>query len=135
MTEDEKNLNLLALFHYIVAGLTAFFSCFPLIHVAIGLGMVLGRFNGKHPPPDPFGWLFLIFGGLFVLFGWASAIAIFIAGKKLKKRKSRTYCIVVAALECTMMPFGTVLGVFTIILLMKDSVKAMFAPVTLDVDL
>jgi len=34
-----------------------------------------------------------------------------------------------------MMPFGTVLGVFTIILLMKDSVKAMFAPVTLDVDL
>jgi len=86
MTEDEKNLNLLAIFHYIVAGLAALFSCFALIHVAIGLGMVLGRFDGKNPPPDPFGWLFLIFGGLFVLFGWASAIAIFIAGKKLKKR-------------------------------------------------
>ena len=35
ITEDEKNLDLLALFHYIVAGLTALFSCMFLIHVAI----------------------------------------------------------------------------------------------------
>ena len=135
MTEEEKNLNLLALFHYILAGITALFSCFGLIHAAIGLGMVLGRINGSNPPPQAFGWLFLIFGGFFVLLGWILAVAIFIAGRKLKKRTSRTYCFVVASIECAMMPLGTVLGVFTIVLLMKDSVKALFGPQTLDVNL
>ena len=36
-------------------------------------------------------------------------------------------CLVVGALECMMMPFGTVLGVFTLIALTKPSVKALFA--------
>ena len=36
------------------------------------------------------------------------------------------FCIVVAGVECMIMPFGTVLGVFTLIMLMKDSVKALF---------
>ena len=31
-----------------------------------------------------------------------------------------------AGLECILMPFGTVLGVFTLIVLMRDSVKALF---------
>jgi hypothetical protein len=35
-------------------------------------------------------------------------------------------CFVVAAIECIFMPFGTVLGVFTIIVLSRPSVKALF---------
>ena len=66
-------------------------------------------------------------GGFFVLLGWAFAMAIITAGRKLRHRKSRTYCLVVGALECVMMPFGTILGVFTIIVLMRDSVKHLFA--------
>ncbi|HLA84602.1 MAG TPA: hypothetical protein VJL29_07390 [Thermoguttaceae bacterium] len=31
MTEDEKYLDLLAIFHYVVGGLTGLFACFPLI--------------------------------------------------------------------------------------------------------
>jgi hypothetical protein len=34
--------------------------------------------------------------------------------------------MVIAALLCMFMPFGTVLGVFTIIVLVRDSVKALF---------
>jgi hypothetical protein len=51
MTEDEKNLNLLATFHYVVSGLTALFSSLFLLHVAVGLGMLFGRFGGKNSPP------------------------------------------------------------------------------------
>ena len=36
------------------------------------------------------------------------------------------YCLVMAGIECLFMPFGTVLGVFTIIVLMRESVKEMF---------
>jgi hypothetical protein len=36
------------------------------------------------------------------------------------------YCLVVAGIECIFMPFGTVLGVFTIIVLMRPSVRNLF---------
>jgi hypothetical protein len=33
-----------------------------------------------------------------------------------------------ACIECMFMPFGTVLGVFTIIVFIRQSVKALFTP-------
>lgn len=126
MNEDVKNLDLLSIFHYILGGITALFSCIPIIHLSLGVAILRGVFGGKNPPPQAFGWLFVILGGTFVLCGWALAVAMIIAGSKLKRKRSYTYCIVIAALECMMMPFGTVLGVFTIIILMKESVKEIF---------
>jgi hypothetical protein len=126
MTEDEKHLDLLAIFHYIVGGMTALFACIPLIHVTIGLVLLFVDIPGPNPPPPWIGLIFVILGGLFVLCGWAVATAILVAGRKLQKRKSRTYCLVVGGLECLIMPLGTILGVFTLIVLMKDSTKALF---------
>ena len=96
MTEDERSLDLLGLFHYIVGGLTALFACIPLIHVTIGLLMVSGKFEGPQFPGRLFGWLFVVVGGIFVLGGWALAVAMLVAAGKLKRRQSLTYCIVVA---------------------------------------
>jgi len=126
MTQDEKNLNLLSAFHYVVGGLTALFSCFPLIHVVLGIMMITGGLSGKESPPLFFGWIFVTAGTLFIMGGIALAVAIIIAGRRLRARRSRTYCIVVAALECSMMPFGTILGIFTIVMLMKESVTELF---------
>lgn len=127
MTEDEKNLDLLALFHYVLGGLTALCACFPLIHVAVGLALVFGNLDGPNPPPAFFGWFFVAIGGFCVLAGWALAVAMAVAGAKLKRRTARTYCLVVGALECMLMPLGTVLGVFTLLVLTKEPVKALFA--------
>lgn len=127
MTEDEKNLDLLAIFHYIVGGLTALFSCLFLLHVAVGIAMLCGAFDGKDAPPKFLAWFFIIFPAVFIVFGWTLAAFVVVAGRKLKRRVSRTFCLVIAGIECILMPFGTVLGVFTIMLLMKDSVKEMFA--------
>ena len=126
MTQDEEHLNLLSVFHYVVAGLAALFACFPLIHLAIGLAMLFGAFDGKGGPPRFAGVIFVVVGGMFILCGWALAVCIFIAARMLAQRKARTYCLVVAAIECMFMPFGTVLGVLTLIMLMKDSVKELF---------
>ncbi|HCE43853.1 MAG TPA: hypothetical protein DET40_09925 [Lentisphaeria bacterium] len=127
MSEDERNLNLLSIFHYVLGGLTALFSCFSLVHVVIGLFLIIGKIDGNNPPPQFIGWFFFIIGGMVLLGGWAFALATIIAGMKLKRRMSWTYCLVIAALECMMMPLGTILGVFTIIVLMKDPVKQLFA--------
>lgn len=128
MTQDEQNLNLLAIFHYVVAGLTALFSCMFLAHVAMGIAMLCGAFEGKEAPPRFLGWFFIIFPSVFILVAWTLAGFILAAGIKLRRRTSRTFCLVVAGLECMMMPFGTVLGVLTIAVLMKDSVRVLFEP-------
>ncbi|MEI6892066.1 MAG: hypothetical protein V5783_07845 [Pontiella sp.] len=53
--EDIKQLDLLAIFHYIVGGIMALCSCFPFMHVFMGLMMVSGKFfetEGGSTPPD-----------------------------------------------------------------------------------
>ncbi len=84
MREDETNLNLLAIFHYVVGGLTALFACLPMIHVAVGVAMLAGAFHGKDAPPREIGWFFIVIGLFLILCGWALAIAIIIAGCKLR---------------------------------------------------
>jgi hypothetical protein len=131
MTQDEQYLNLLSIFHYVVAGLTALFSCFFLIHIAIGIAMLCGAFEGKDAPPRFIGLLFIgllfiIFPALFIMTSWVLAGFMIAAGRKLRRRVSRTFCLVIAGVECILMPLGTVLGVFTIVVLMKESVKALF---------
>jgi hypothetical protein len=48
------------------------------------------------------------------------------AGRFLARRKHHLFCLVVAGVECLFFPFGTVLGVFTIIVLMRPSVQQAF---------
>ena len=52
-----------------------------------------------------------------------SAVLIAMAGVYLHKRKARTFIFIVAAIQCTNAPLGTVLGVFTILVLNRESVK------------
>lgn len=124
MTQDNEHLNLLAIFHFIVGGITALFSCIPLLHVAMGVAMLFGLFDegSAEPVPVAFAWLFIVFPAIFILCGWILAAFIITAGRKLNKRKSRTFCLIIAGLECLLIPFGTILGVFTITVLMRESV-------------
>ena len=130
MNQDEQHLKLLAIFHYIVGGLMAFFACFPIIHLVFGIVMIVApqSLNSHGPPPPAFiGWLFAVIGGTIILLGWATAICVIAAGRCLANRSHYTFCLVIACIMCMFMPFGTVLGVFTIIVLMRDSVKEAFA--------
>ena len=130
-SEETKQLELLSLFHYIVGGMTALFSCIPFIHVFMGLFFIFGNFEqtaeSSSQPPEAFiGWIFVVMGSFFILTGWIVAACIIAAGRKLKARKSRMFCMVMAGIECMFMPLGTVLGVFSLILLNKDAVREAF---------
>jgi hypothetical protein len=129
-TKDSEHLNLLSIFHYVVGGIGAFFACFPLIHVLIGVLMVaspeaMGGKNGGAPPPV-FGVVMAGFGMLFVLIGWAAAICTIISGRMIAQRRRRMFSVVTAAVLCVFMPLGTILGIFTIIVLNRDSVRRLY---------
>jgi hypothetical protein len=127
MNKDLEHLKWLSIGFYVYAGLTALFACFPFIHLAIGIAIVTGQLDeGKNPPPAAFGWLFVGAASIFILIGWAIAICSFLAGKYIKQQKNYTFIFVMAAVACMFAPLGTVLGVFTIIVLLRDSVKALF---------
>ncbi len=126
MNQDAEHLSLLAIFHSIAAGLTALLACIPFIHLAIGIALLLGGGSGPNPPPPFLGWLFVIVPGFFIGCGWTLALLIFVAGRRLKRHTAWTFCFVVAVLECFIMPYGTVLGAFTIIVLNRPPVKVLF---------
>ena len=131
MTKHEEHLRLLSIFHYVVAGLTAAIALFPVFHLVLGLIMILApdTMGGKaNSPPAIVGWFFVIFAAVFICFGWAIAACIFAAGRFLARRKNYMFCLVVAGIECLFMPFGTVLGIFTIIVLIQEPVKELFQP-------
>lgn len=131
MNQDEEQLRLLSIFHYIVAGLAGLMACFPFIHLTLGLAIVFApqEFDaGGQAPPAWFGWLFVIVAGVCIVLGWTLAGLIFATGRCLAKRRRQMFCLVMAGVECLFMPLGTVLGVFTIIVLMRESVKQLFNP-------
>ena len=131
MNQDEEHLRLLSIFHYVCGALAALFACFPFIYLIMGFMMLFSpQSMGKDPPP-PFIGIFLVFMGAgMIAFGWALAGCIAYAGRCLAQRKHHTFCLVMAGISCMFMPFGTILGVFSIIVLIRPSVKALFEGAT-----
>jgi len=125
---DQEHLRLLSIFHYVVAGIIALFSCFPIIHLIVGIVWFVApaAMSGGHGPPLLFGLLFTLIPAMMILAGWGLAVVVLLAGRSLARRRHYTFCLVVAAISCLFMPFGTVLGVFTILVLNRPSVKALF---------
>lgn len=127
--KDAAHLRTLSICHYVWGPLVMVFSSIFLIHVAIGIAMVSGAFAPANnqtgvPPPAWMGWLFIGMGGAAVALGWTIGILSILSGRFMSTRRNRTFSLIVAGLNCLQMPLGTVLGVFTFVVLLRDSVKA-----------
>jgi hypothetical protein len=132
MNQNAEHLRLLAIFHYVVAGLAALFSFFPLLYTMVGTIFIFAARHGptkpgEDVPPEFLGWIFAVLGSLLFLIGIAMAICILIAGRSLALRKRYSFILVMACIECLFIPFGTILGVFTIVVISRESVKALFS--------
>jgi hypothetical protein len=127
---NSQTLDLLAIFHYVLAALIYLKGAAALIFMGIGAIAVSGVLADQ--PDDmavALGVLGLIFFAapmLFLALMWTAATLVLIAGRRIAKRTHLTYCQVVAGLECICVPFGTILGVFTLIGLTRPEVKDSF---------
>ena len=129
--QDDSHLRLLSIFHYVLAGASVLFSSLFLMHFFWGLavwrgGPFLGQ-SAKNAPDPAFGVVLMALGAGIVGIGWSVAACLILAGRSLIRRKRYLFCMVVAGSICLVCnPLGTVLGVFTIIVLMRPSVRQLF---------
>ena len=128
MTNDQDYLRLLAIFHYVVGGLCGLCACIPIFHLSVGIGLVSGAFTPPSGPPPPaaFGWLFIVVATVAIVTGWALAVGLVVAGWMLQQRRAYYFCLVMAGVACLFQPFGTVLGILTIVVLARPQAKALF---------
>ena len=131
VNSDVQHLNLLSIFHYVVGGMLYLFGCIPIFHLIIGLVFLFAPLLSNKPQDSEaavIGFVFVLFALTFITAAWTLATMILIVGRKLARQRSYMFCLVIACVECIFMPCGTVLGVFTIIVLSRPSVKALFNP-------
>jgi hypothetical protein len=126
---DREHLMLVEVFHYVVGGLHILFASFLLIHVVLGVGLVIAPLVTSVPegvPPAAAGILMAGFAFVGLLLGWGFGAATIFSCYSIRQRRRRTFSFFVAAINCALFPFGTLLGVFTIIVLSRESVKQLY---------
>jgi len=128
---DDEHLNLLSIFHFVVAGLALLGIAALLLHFCIMSAIFsspdIWKSQKSGPPPKEVLMVFIwLYGFLGVVIGSASVLNL-LSGLFLRQRRNRTFSIVVGALNCLQVPFGTVLGVFTLLVLSRDSVRQKYS--------
>lgn len=127
---DADHLKLLGIFHFVCAGLALLGIAFLLLHYTLMHSVfenpkMWGNQKQAAPPPELFAILkiFYLAGGIWFL---SSCVLNVISGACLLARKGRVFSMVVAGLNCLHIPLGTVLGVFTFVVLLRESVRELY---------
>lgn len=72
----------------------------------------------------PFFIIFYVVMGVFLV---ALCVCNALSGHYIRKRKNRLFSFIIAGLNCMQFPLGTALGVFTFIVLTRESVKMVYS--------
>lgn len=131
-SEDQYHLDLLGTFHWVLAGIAAVAGLFPILHVMFGLFAIVASLAGADAEPEArgmgvlMGFLFMTIGTLIIVTFWVIAFCLYLSGSYLKAHKNHMFCMVMSVIMCASFPLGTTLGVFTIVVLVRPSVKRLF---------
>jgi len=128
VNQDEEHLKLLSILHYVWGGLTVVGCCIGGLYALIGGGVLVAALanDGHNGPPAAVGGVFFFIGGFIALLAATFSVLTILAGRSLARRKHYIFCMVMACVSCLSIPLGTALGVFTMIVLMRPSVKQLF---------
>jgi hypothetical protein len=122
----KQHLSTLSILHYVYGALVCLtgFAALFIMGLGVFLSSDMVAQNADEAPPTWLGGMFQAFGA--VLFAVIEIWGIFIilSGYWIAKLRNRTASIVAAALCLLSFPFGTALGVFTLVVLTNDEVKA-----------
>ncbi len=125
--KDTSDLKTLSIFWYIIAALQTLTGCIVVGWILFVLLMGAGMASSGDSGDAAGGALFTGFFGCIGLFAlaiwWGLAFLNFLVARGLPQRKRRTLCFIMAIWACLWFPLGTILGVFTLMILNRPSVK------------
>jgi hypothetical protein len=125
---DADHLRVLSICWYVMAGLQCLGACVGLVYLGVAVLAGAGGMAAGHDgaPVGMMAGFFACFGiGILVMSGVLAYLS-YRVGRNLAERRSHTFCFVLAVLACLSVPLGTILGVFTLVVLSRPSVKASF---------
>jgi hypothetical protein len=139
-TPDEAHVKTLGILSFVLAGTSILGLAFIAFHYFFMSAMlnnpriwaqIQAQAAHQHQAPvfDPrqffhiFIWFYVVMGSWSVL----SLIGNVAAGFCLLGHRARLFCLIVAGLNCVSIPLGTLLGVFTLLVLLRPAVAARFA--------
>jgi len=122
--ETRDHLKLLGVFYYVIALLAI-----PMLLMLVFQEWIFDWMTNEARAQGidaPFQLYFRLAQGAFALMAIVHLVAGIYIGNCFRRQKHHTLCIVAAAIVCLSFPLGTVLGVFSLIVLMKPEAKAIF---------
>ncbi|HSK48214.1 MAG TPA: hypothetical protein VLA05_09460 [Coriobacteriia bacterium] len=125
---DEEHLRLLPVSYWVLGATSVFMALYGLLYM--GMGVLFTQLpmdpSATDPPAALFFWMFFGMGAFFLLgFGTVAALQI-LSGFWIRQRRHRAVCLVTAGISCAFVPFGTLIGVFTFMTLLRPSVAELF---------
>lgn len=126
-----QNLGMLGLAHYAFAGLMVLTGCIFFFHVFFGIATIampeaFKDSNTGEPMPVFFGLTMTSIGGCAIAAFWTMALLFALAGGGLRSGRRRMLSLVTAVLMLGSFPLGTIVGVLTLMLLMKPEAKQIY---------
>ena len=130
MERDKRQLQILSKIQ-IIYGILNVFVSFYFYKVSSEMVRDYQKVLKESHPEVEVGML-LGFGFVLFLFGVVVLFCIILTGQSLGRYENYQYCIIISVLECLVFPIGTILGVSTILVLRRPSVKDLFSQVRLE---
>ena len=145
-----ERLHLLALGYYIKGAVGVVFISFFLFHFVFFLGFSLMPESAWKTPPKPsttqsssvspspspesvnqgppvvMSRILAGVIGVIILLGWTFGALTIYAGRCIRQRKHRTFIYVMAGLNCVLIPWGTLLGIATFIVVQSPAAQDQF---------
>lgn len=155
-SSDLQHLKILAICHWVFGGMLGLFACLGILYLVIGIvifnqtkpattsvstppATVVTRGNGSmnvrvnatatrssSDDDRTLGIVFTSMGSAFIVLGGVGGGLNLYSGFGLLRQRRRRLSLVVAALDCLSIPLGTVLGIFTMIVLARATVKTLY---------
>jgi len=129
--KDAEHLLLLGIFHCIfaalgLAGIGFLFVYYNMMHAIFDNPEIWKNGKNASPPPKEFFTYADYFLRIAAGYSAFSSVTHLLSGICLLRKKLRILSLVVAGFNCIQIPFGTILGIFTLVVLSRDSVREMY---------
>lgn len=127
--DDRSHLETLSVLHYVYAALGVLGLVFLAMHFAFMRAVVTLGAQAPQGTPMPAAVETMIFAmyAVFAVLLAAGSVLNLLAARWLRRCRHHAFCVVVSALNVLQVPLGTVLGVFTLLVLSRERVKRAFA--------